>query len=479
MERNAVPFKFAKGVLNKYVVVSRILDVDAPSTDKKKLDDIFKYPLTSDLKCVPVGSSVLAINGLCCSKLTVEELESLLETLPLPFTMRFSLHPEDPAKVRRQQVRQQPELTTFIFRQDGPFGLRLRARPLASCGVIVVGFTTLKGGKKCPAELSGKIRVGQLLMKVNNEDLRFKTLSEVLNILCDLKVRPVTMQFASSPDAIITLRDWPPLIEMEDASSLGCDNDGLPSNDRNYVVLSAFTRVPSFAQKTRVVKKGDVLIKVNDILLSGPSFTSFADIMKTLRSIINKKEPMQAVFVGQEDYVAMRKRLQQRHLGVCYRSGKLKYNDKSEEDSKSKEQIKDVEQSTAIQHAIIGDDVVDILSMTPTREILFPKPPLGILFGNWQDEAIYIRAFISSPGPAEKTGLLRLGHAILQVCGHAVPREATPEVIEEMIMNVTLESKAAGEKCSDQNSAIKKENETKMKYTLTVRDLELEHELMM
>ncbi|KAG3047576.1 hypothetical protein JG687_00013409 [Phytophthora cactorum] len=480
-ERNSIPFTFAKGVLNKYVVVSRILDVDASSSNQNESDDSHDFHLTGDLKRVPVGSSVLAINGSCCSKLTVEELRGLLETLPLPFTMRFSLLPEDPAKNRRQQMRPQPEFTTFTFRQDGPFGLRLRARPLASCGVIVVGFTALKDGKKCPAELSGKIRVGQLLTKVNNEDLRFKTLSEVLAVLRDLKSRPVTMQFASSPDAIIKLRDWPPMIELEDASSFACDEDDPPSTGRKYVVLSAFARVPSFAQRTHLVEKGDVLLRVNDTPLIGPDYASFADIMETLRAIAIKKEPMRAMFVSREHYIAMRTQLQQRRLSNSQSDrNSVKVDDKEMEEAESKSGSEGVQQtSDSTTSATSGADVVDILAATPTKEIIFPKAPLGILFGNWKDEAIYIRAFISSPGPAEKTGLLRLGHAILQVCGHALPREATPGIIEEMIMKVTMERKMHGESSSDEATATTSENEKKKpKYTLTVRDLELEQELM-
>ncbi|CEG41190.1 PDZ domain [Plasmopara halstedii] len=475
VDKNILPFRFSKGVLNKYIFVSRI---DALATNTQEQDDNRNTLLTNDLKRISVGSSVLAINGLCCSKLTVEELKSLLETLPLPFTMRFSLLPEDLARNRRQQIRPQPELTTFTFRQNGPFGLRLRARPLATCGVIVVGFTSLKDGKKCPAEESGKVRIGQLLIKVNKEDMRFKTLSEVLSVLRDLISRPVTMQFASSPDAIIKLRDWPPLIEMEDESSLECDEDDPPSTGRNYVVLSAFTRVPSFAQKSRTVKKGDVLIQVNNILLTGPGYTGFVDIMETLRSIVNKKEPVRAVFVGREDYVAIRKRLLQQRLSVSG-SGRhsVTNNDKiCEKTPKSHDKNDDAKDS---DDAVSCDDSVDVLLTIPTREIIFPKPPLGILFGNWKDEAIYIREFISSPGPAEKTGLLRLGHAILQVCGQSVPKEATPEIIEEMIMDVMLKSKAGDKQCIDQNiTATDLENEAKMKYTLTVRDLELEQVLM-
>ncbi|KAE9333167.1 hypothetical protein PF008_g14591 [Phytophthora fragariae] len=481
-ERNAVPFTFAKGVLNKYVVVSRILDVDTPTTKKDEPDDHHDFHLTGDLKRVPVGSSVLAINGLCCSKLTVEELRGLLDTLSLPFTMRFSLLPEDPAKNRRQQMKPQPEFTTFTFRQEGPFGLRLRARPLASCGVIVVGFSAKPDGSKCPAELSGKIRVGQLLTKVNNIDLRFKTLSEVLTVLRDLKSRPVTMQFAASPDAIIKLRDWPPMIEMEDASSFACDEDDDPSTGRKYVVLLAFARVPSFAQRTHLVEKGDVLLQVNDTPLTGPDHGNFADIMETLRGIASKKEPMRCIFVSREDYIAIRKLLQQQRLSDSKndRDSVNRDDQEKEKNDESKLENEETKQAGDISAApSVNDDSVDILSSIPTKEIVFPKAPLGILFGNWKDEAIYIRAFISSPGPAEKTGLLRPGQAILQVCGHAVPREATPGIIEEMILKVGLEAKAQDDSNSDDTvAAADSKRDKKAKYTLTVRDLELEQELM-
>ncbi|CAH0492045.1 unnamed protein product [Peronospora farinosa] len=441
-KRSTVPFTFAKGVLNKHVVVSRILDLDMPSTNKNGSDENHDSRLTENWKRVPVGSSVLALNGLSCSKLTVEELRGLLETLPLPFMIRFSLYPESPTKSWRQQMKPQPEFTTFIFRQKGPFGLRLRARPLASCGVIIVGFTANSDGKKCSAELSDKIRVGQLLTKVNNVDLRFKTLSEVLVILHDLKSRPVTMQFATSPDAIIKLRDWPPMIETEDASSFTCDEDDPSSNDRH------------------------------------PDYTSFADIMEALRVIVSKKEPMRAVFVSPEHYVAMQKEFQQRRLVYNKIVDQLNEGDQKNEecDESTKEsKVPDAVDFTAT--TTTTGNACDILRKTLMKEIVFPKAPLGILFGNWKDEAVCIRAFVSSPGPAEKSGLLCIGHAILQVCGHAVPREATPGIIEEMIMKVSAEERAQDSSSADGTTAMKSA-EKKPKYTLTVRNLELERELM-
>ncbi|RLN14835.1 hypothetical protein BBJ28_00010675 [Nothophytophthora sp. Chile5] len=479
-ERNAVPFSFSKGVLNKYVVVSRVLEMET-AVDNSNDNN---FHLIGDLKRVPVGSSVLALNGLCCSKLTLEELKALLTTVPLPFTMRFSLMPEDPAKNRQQRMIPRPELVSYTFRQDGPFGLRLRARPLASCGVIVVGFSapSTPDGKKSAAELSGKIRVGQLVTKINSVDLRSKTLSEVLNILRDTKSRPATMQFATSPDAIIKVREWPPMVELEDASSFAScsDEDDQAPDGRKYVVLSAFTRVPSFAQRTHLVEKGDVLVQVNGKPLTAPHYTSFAAIMEALRRIANKKKPMHAVFVAREQYLAIRTQLQQRGLpssnSKADSAKKAEEAEAKEDTNENMEEAGDADDTTEPTSG--GDENEgDWLASVSTKEIMFPKAPLGILFGNWKDEAIYIRAFISSPGPAEKTGLLRLGQAVLQVCGQSVPRDATPALIEEMVLKVTLETNARAIS-KEGDAAEKRRDENKPKFTLTVRDLELERELM-
>ncbi|POM59324.1 hypothetical protein PHPALM_31963 [Phytophthora palmivora] len=221
-------------------------------------------------------------------------------------------------------------------------------------------------------------------------------------------------------------------------------------------------------------------MRVNDIPLTGPSYTSFSDIMEALRDIANKKEPMRTVFVSREQYIAIRQQLQQRGLSNSKSDeNSLNRNDKDKEgprlDRKENEEAEQPNDAATTSPLSIDGDI-DVLSLIPTKEIIFPKAPLGILFGNWKEEAIYIRAFISSLGPAEKTGLLRPGHAIIQVCGHAVPREATPGIIEEMIMKVTMETKRQDDSCSDETTTSK--SEKKPKYTLTVRDLELEQELM-
>lgn len=437
-ERTAVPFAFAKGVLNKHVVVSRIMD----------LEDSFQ--MNADLMRVPVGASVLAVNGLSCSKLNLDEFKTLLETLALPFSLRFSLTAEDTTMNRLQRVVPRQQSVSVTFKQDGPFGFRLRSRPLAPFGAIVVGFTESGvDGRKSAAELSGKIQAGQLLTRVNDIDLRFKSLQETLQILKETKRRPATLHFAPSPDGIIKLREWPPMIEMELSDEEAADG-------RNYSVISAFARVPSFAQKSHLVQKGDVLVRVNDVSMLMPFQRNFASTMETLKRISDDKQSMRAIFVTQEQYADLRVWMEAAK-GANANSAAEK-----ESSSSSASHETDEDKSDASSHVVssIDDIVAEFLASIPTREIVFPKAPLGILFGNLRDEAAYIRQFISSAGAAEKSGLLHLGQAVLQICGKTVPADATPAIIEQMILDVDNREKKPSS------------------YTITVRDLDMERELM-
>ncbi|TYZ67630.1 hypothetical protein PybrP1_011407 [[Pythium] brassicae (nom. inval.)] len=437
-QRESVPFAFAKAVLNKHVVVSRVLDPAAAGA------------LDSELQRVPVGASVVAINGLACHKLTLDEFKALLETtLPVPFTLRFSLAPEDMALNRLQRVVPRPPTATVVFKQEGPFGFRLRSRPLAPFGAIVVGFTEPGAdGRRSPAELSGKIAPGQVLTRVNDTDLRFKTLREILQVLKETTRRPATLHFAPSPDGVVTLRDWPPMVELEPSDEDAADG-------RNYCVLSAFVRVPSFAQKSRAVQRGDVLVRVNDTSMVAPSHApGFAAIMATLKRISDETTPMRALFVTREQYDEMRAT---RDATATATDTKLTARASPEIDTTAPKADDEVDGG---QQQSRGDWEADYLASIETREVVFPKAPLGILFGNLKDEAVFIRQFISSPGAAEKCGLLQLGQAVLQICGKTVPADATPAVVEQMIADVATRAKPPAT------------------YSITVRDLDLERELM-
>ncbi|CCI42479.1 unnamed protein product [Albugo candida] len=460
-----IPYTFNKGVLHRHMHVSgyRAAGSDLEATPESMFTAPSSKTSTAATKQIGIGSRLIAINGLSCAKLSVPELSAVLQNLTEELTIRFSKEPEDITKAlqARQKLHEQrlalaqPKIVEVVLSEEGPFGILLRERPLARYGAIVVGFAD--GPSKTQAEKSGRIKPGMILIKVNEMDLRFHKLPELLEILRAATSRPATLRFASTPDTVVTLRDWPPMIELEveeeddeddddedeseastleksteslnfvKSAELSADVEGLslnvPKADmrnrsnlfQNYVTIAGFQRAPSQAQKCRLLDLGDVLLSVNGTPLTAPFQESFASILSSLREIVTSKQPMHAIFVSKEDF--MKKSI--------LNSEKIK----GDEDA--------------------GERFYEI-----QKKVTFSAPPLGILFGNLRDQAAYILRYTSSQGPAERTKVLRVGNAILQICGENVGMESTPASIEQMIHQVRGPP-----------------------YSISVRDLELQRAL--
>jgi hypothetical protein len=492
-----IPIVFTKSVLNRHCIVTRLLEPGAsnqhqsllPSTttiDEKGGQEEKPSPATtttaaaasttqptsslpdsassttmnqssnpdafgivsSKLYQIPVGASLVAVNGLACSKITLDETKELFDILPRPLTLRFSTSMEDArlsSHSGTQRVLSSPEYISVTFHEKS-FGLKLRSRPLAKFGAIVIGFIDASDGKKGPAELSGKIQLGNILLRVNGIDLRFLQLPEILGIIKEAK-RPATLVLAASPDGIVRLKNWPPMIELE--------NSDIEQDGSSFAVISSFVRVPSYAQKCRLVDRGDVLVSINGMSMLSPEHKNFESIMETLRNVVAEGKPLDAVFVSREEFNTVFP-----FAGNGSTSGttaNVPIGSNSRTASRTSSQTNSGTLSPKSEVAALSSlSLLDAISRFHTKKTVhFPSPPLGILFGNLKDKAAFVRQFISSMGPAEKTGIISIGQAVLQVCGKNIG-DATPSEVEKMIENVTEGPP----------------------YTLTLRDLEIERQLM-
>ncbi|KAH9132457.1 hypothetical protein LEN26_007414 [Aphanomyces euteiches] len=209
----------------------------------------------AELQCIPLHSTIVGINGLSCMKLSTNEVRKLLKELPAPIKLRFAAAvPEDDFQVKPRR-----RLRTFEVKfGEGSLGLKLRSRPLARKGVIVAGFIPDRSASEEPlpemgqAEASGQIRPGQLLLRANGIDVSSMSFNEVLETLKNLP-RPAVLTFSTSPDGIVSLKDWPPLIEL-DHKEIG---------DETYVVVTGFSRLPSHAKNSKQVAEDDKVVAVN------------------------------------------------------------------------------------------------------------------------------------------------------------------------------------------------------------------------
>ncbi|OQR92191.1 hypothetical protein ACHHYP_03963 [Achlya hypogyna] len=296
-----------------------------------------------ELLQVPLHSTVVGINGLSCAKLTANEVRALLATLPAPITLRFATaSPDDDFA----QVAPRRKLRSFdVEFGDGSFGLKLRARPLASSGVIVAGF--IPDRVKHPdaamgaGELSGQIRPGNLLVRAHGWDCRSKDFAEVMGMLKTLP-RPTTLTFSTSPDGIVSFTEWPPLVTL--------DTRG------DHVIVAGFERLPSVARNSKQVAEGDLLVAVNGKAIGKQPYDKVMSQLKTAMDA----PPFDVAFAKKGD---------------------------------------PAKKATTVH---------------------FATGPMGILFGSERDGSIFVKKFIPGLGPAERSGLVYKGCALLQVCGKSV-----------------------------------------------------------
>ncbi|RHY28082.1 hypothetical protein DYB32_006586 [Aphanomyces invadans] len=340
-----LPIVLAKRTRDRMALVS---GVTLPNIKTSPLTDAQRH----ELYRIPLQSTIVGINGLSCAKLTSKEVQKLLKSLPVPLTLRFATAvPDDEFQIKPRRT-----LRTFdVSFGEGPLGLKLRARPLAKHGVIVAGFIpdrTAMCNEPLPAvgqgEASGQIRPGHLLLRANGIDVRTMEFSAVLNTLKSLP-RPAVLTFSTSPDGIVSLKSWPPLVDL--------DHRDAPDGS-SYVVVKGFSRLPSFAKNSKLIAEDDQVVAVN-----GSSVTS------------------------------------------------LPY-----------------------------DKVMDLLRQA------MASPP-------YRDHGVYVKKFVAGLGPAERSGLVYRGCAILQVCGKNVDG-LDVDAVQAMI------------------------DQAQPPYHLTVRDLDMENTLL-
>ncbi|ETW07582.1 hypothetical protein H310_02064 [Aphanomyces invadans] len=371
-----LPIVLAKRTRDRMALVS---GVTLPNIKTSPLTDAQRH----ELYRIPLQSTIVGINGLSCAKLTSKEVQKLLKSLPVPLTLRFATAvPDDEFQIKPRRT-----LRTFdVSFGEGPLGLKLRARPLAKHGVIVAGFIpdrTAMCNEPLPAvgqgEASGQIRPGHLLLRANGIDVRTMEFSAVLNTLKSLP-RPAVLTFSTSPDGIVSLKSWPPLVDL--------DHRDAPDGS-SYVVVKGFSRLPSFAKNSKLIAEDDQVVAVN-----GSSVTSlpYDKVMDLLRQAM---------------------------ASPPYRVG--------------------------FSRGVNGG--AEIATVT------FPQGPMGILFRSDKDHGVYVKKFVAGLGPAERSGLVYRGCAILQVCGKNVDG-LDVDAVQAMI------------------------DQAQPPYHLTVRDLDMENTLL-
>ena len=159
----------------------------------------------ADTQITP-GARILGLNGLTVDELTVQEVRKLLQCCSRPMKIRLIRGDRELFKKKRIAL-------THVEFGTGPLGLKLLPRPLAEQGAVVAGFLKLPEGKIGAGEKSGKVVIGQLVLRVNDVDVLNLPFKQVIEKIKEAS-RPLTMRFADNSDGVIKLNVWPPDLEL-------------------------------------------------------------------------------------------------------------------------------------------------------------------------------------------------------------------------------------------------------------------------
>ncbi|OQS07103.1 hypothetical protein THRCLA_00879 [Thraustotheca clavata] len=157
-------------------------------TDKVVIESI---AVTSPIQwhgLIATNSQLVRLDGFDLSNFSPNQAANLLKSLSNhPKVLTFTL----PTANTDIQLLGQENI--FINVQPGPLGIQFdSALPVSA---IIVDFTSLASGNKGDVESNGNVPVGSRLDWIDNMDVRFKPLNEIVALLKDISECPKTLGF--------------------------------------------------------------------------------------------------------------------------------------------------------------------------------------------------------------------------------------------------------------------------------------------
>jgi len=170
----------------------------------------------------------------------------------------------------------------IIVEKRGPLGLRLDPTT-ASANPVVVGFSRMSDGSKGPAEATGKVKMGALLMAVNGCMVAEMMQSEIVHLM--RSKRPLHMRFkeATAEDTAAKNEYVVTFTQADVERKIGLRVKERKPSGRALLVRGfseAADGVKCPAEACEAIKAGDVLVGVNELSLREKGFEECKEIFK-------------------------------------------------------------------------------------------------------------------------------------------------------------------------------------------------------
>ncbi len=211
---------------------------------------------------IHLGHEIVAINNKSIEGLTRDEAYSLLtRTMSRPITLRFRCM-KAPLQKKDTGTRSKRENSTSkrafklgsfsVMFHEGPVGLLVK--PLSDTNQLpaITGFGKNSDGSMRPAELCGKLSVGNLLIAVNGQKLQGKTFNEAVAIFKDGCTKfPLNCTFVEGCDVSIPFESVPPAINLA-----ACNG---------HTIVTGFQPIPGPAELSKDISANDLIVKIGNV----------------------------------------------------------------------------------------------------------------------------------------------------------------------------------------------------------------------
>jgi len=336
------------------------------------------------------------------------------------------------------------DIYTAVFENEGPIGLSFIQKDEY---VAVKQFPRSSKEEKLPAELSGEIRVGDVLVAYNGQDVTSLPLAMVIARMKSSD-RPLYLTFQSdqvstkeSEDVIIDVSfDEPKLLLV--IGSIWGDDDNRKHPQCYSVAVKGFRSRPDGSlgpAQLHNVQVGMVVVGVNNESTRGQSFAEVRGDIST-----SNRRPLVLSFSQPADYyVEFQKELPSDLImgefedtivvtGMSYAAG-------AAERQAGDKLVKGMILMEVNGRLVTGSfkEVVHTLKKEPrpmkigfgrdnvvTCEVVFDKGPLGMIFYQTSRGEMAFKHFSKLGGPARSSGKIQIGDALIAINGvlvHGLP----------------------------------------------------------
>lgn len=234
-------------------------------------DGEFTLSLPPELRAAKlVGGVFVGINQFDITKIPIARTLRLIKIMPRPLTLTIrlpvSMTPRSSGAVLPSPTT--PLSTIRLSFEQQALGIRFRPSLLLPETLAITSLPRSETGEILPAEASGKVKVGQLLVGVNDIIITGLPISQVAQLLKSPE-RPMTLTLCENPDVEFTFPE-------------GENVDIVVAPFEKHVVVTSFLATMSPLQETGQVQLGDLLYSLNGFVFPSPNgYMSDIEVIKS------------------------------------------------------------------------------------------------------------------------------------------------------------------------------------------------------